>query len=719
VRCRRLRTSASDCRSDLRSRVQSASAIRHALVAAAATALLAFPPTASAATSCRAGLSFAGIEDRSPQRFDGVEATVTPEHPFSGLDGRFEQVSALIGIGDPSTGDVAVTLGSHVDGRAVGAAYEFHAWGAFRYLPIHAFSRVPREIGSAHTLRLQREVASPRWRVIVDRHVYGSVSLTGSEAGLRYPRVYLTTRNVDLPCNNHGLFRFAGVRVLPVRSSSWVPFPLDSFGGAWPGYHLEMLSRTSFFAGDPPGNLPYFWRGLFSALVGAAILPFGWLLSTVLPLRHTRRLRRAPTGRDFGLSVQMAFSVFLLELLYLPWFALGVLFVYGITSSVAAAVVAAAFELGLVLFIPLLSERVALAGSRARTIERKNAPELHAVVERLSALADLPMPRLAVIPSNVPDAYSTGHGGTNATIAVSAGLLERLEPAEVEAVIAHELSHIANQDAFVMTLVSLPATVVGWLLRPLISLPGRPRSPIARLACYATVFLLFGWLLFLAWIPWALGYLVVLSFSRSREHLADRGAVVITGAPEQLMSALVKIADELKQIPQEDMRRVMPLNAFYIVPVLDSCGWVSLDPLRIFPSHPPLEQRLARLSTLARQLGHAVSQRTTHTRANEPSPKRPNPAAKLALASGIAFLALTFAGLNPFSLSGIGALAAVVGAGGLVLALHALGRAQAGAAGFAYAAVALGLFLIPWLAAVGGGITFIVSLSLHLVHLSA
>jgi heat shock protein HtpX len=170
----------------------------------------------------------------------------------------------------------------------------------------------------------------------------------------------------------------------------------------------------------------------------------------------------------------MSLALLLLAVVYLPFFMLGVFFVYGRTSSFADAFVAAFAEVGLAIWIASKSERVALSG--AQIVEPEDTPELHELVDRLCALADLPKPRLALLESDTPNAYSTGRTTGHATVVVSRGLLGRLEPAEIEAVVAHELAHIANRDAYVMTLVSVPATVIGWFLRPVVSLPARLQS---------------------------------------------------------------------------------------------------------------------------------------------------------------------------------------------------------------------------------------------------
>ena len=221
-------------------------------------------------------------------------------------------------------------------------------------------------------------------------------------------------------------------------------------------------------------------------------------------------------------------------------------------------------------------DRAALRASGARFVDREQAPRLHDAVDRLCVLAEVPKPRLAVIDSVVPDAFATGRVPSRSTIAVTRGLVAKLEPAEIEAVLAHELAHVANRDGAVMTIASFPALS----LRE--ALAGAP----LRAWIFGFPFLLLG----------CLAYVVstglMLTVSRCREYSADRGSAVITGTPEQLMSALQKIAGAMPQIPDDDLRGVAAMSAFFIIPTK----------LRSL-THPPLARRLERLAQIARELG--------------------------------------------------------------------------------------------------------------------
>jgi heat shock protein HtpX len=253
---------------------------------------------------------------------------------------------------------------------------------------------------------------------------------------------------------------------------------------------------------------------------------------------------------------------------------------------------------GLAFFQYYTSDKIALAASGAKVVEREDAPALHDMVERLCAMADLPKPRIAVIDTPVPNAFATGRSPKHAAVAVTTGLWNRLEPPEVEGVLAHELSHIANRDVLIMTVASFFAMLAGLL---------------TRFGMYAGMF---GggrrdnnngvpvWLIvtLVAVVTYALSFILIRTISRYREFAADRGSAIITGAPEQLMSALQKISSQMTLIPQQDLREVEGMNAFFIIPAKAKSVTAEL-----FASHPPLEKRLAALAEIAREMGRPVA----------------------------------------------------------------------------------------------------------------
>jgi heat shock protein HtpX len=254
---------------------------------------------------------------------------------------------------------------------------------------------------------------------------------------------------------------------------------------------------------------------------------------------------------------------------------------------------------GIAFFQYFTSDKLALAASGAKVVERDQAPELHDMVERLCAMADLPKPRVAIIDTDVPNAFATGRSPKHAAVAVTRGLWQRLEPREVEGVLAHELSHIANRDVLIMTVASFFAMLAGLLTRfgfygGLFGGGGRGRDNNA-----VPVWLI---VLLVSIVTYFLSQILILAISRYREFAADRGSALITGAPEHLMSALQKIASDMFRIPERDLRQVESMNAFFIIPTSVKSGARTL-----FMTHPPLEKRIAALSEIAREMGRPVA----------------------------------------------------------------------------------------------------------------
>ena len=309
-------------------------------------------------------------------------------------------------------------------------------------------------------------------------------------------------------------------------------------------------------------------------------------------------MKRRSYGRDTGLTLRMLFTSGLLGLLYVV-FAL-VLF-YAVHFSLAPVLV---IVIGLAVVQYWTSDKIALAAARAKVVSAQEAPELHAMVERLCAMADLPKPRIAVVPSDVPNAFATGRNPKHAAIAVTEGLWRRLEPHEVEAVLAHELSHVANRDVLIMTVASFFAMVAALITRwgLYFGMFGggygggrRDGNGNNQVPIWLIVFLV-------AAVTYVISYVLIRTLSRYREYAADRGSALITGAPENLMSALQKIASGITQIPQRDLREVQGMNAFFIVPT----NWRQ-QVGELFMDHPPMEKRLAALAEIAREMGKPIS----------------------------------------------------------------------------------------------------------------
>jgi heat shock protein HtpX len=302
-------------------------------------------------------------------------------------------------------------------------------------------------------------------------------------------------------------------------------------------------------------------------------------------------MKRKAYGRDAGLSLRMLLTGSLLGLLYVV-FAVVLFYVLNAGLFLMLAIV-----IGIGLLQYFTSDKLALAASGAKIVQPNEAPELHAMIDRLCAMADLPKPRVAVIDTDVPNAFATGRSPKHAAVAVTTGLWKRLEPQEVEGVLAHELSHIANRDVLIMTVASFFAMLAAMLTRfgmyGGMFGGGRDRDnnglPVWLIVLLVSI------------VTYFLSQILILAISRYREYAADRGSALITGAPEHLMSALQKIASDMFRIPQRDLREVEGMNAFFIIPttVKSAAG-------ELFLTHPPLEKRLAALSRIAREMGRAV-----------------------------------------------------------------------------------------------------------------
>jgi len=302
-------------------------------------------------------------------------------------------------------------------------------------------------------------------------------------------------------------------------------------------------------------------------------------------------MKRKAYGRDAGLTLRMICTGGLLGLLYVI-FAV-VLFQVLNVGLVPMLVII----IGLAFFQYYTSDKLALAASGAKVVERDEAPELHAMVERLCAMADLPKPRIAVVDTDVPNAFATGRNPKHAAVAVTTGLWRRLEPKEIEGVLAHELSHVANRDVLVMTVASFFAMLAGVLTRFGLYAGmwgGGNRDNNNNVPVWLIVFLV-------SVLTYVISWILIRTISRYREYAADRGSAVITGAPEHLMSALQKISSEMFRIPQRDLREVQAMNAFFIIPTS-----VRQATAELFMDHPPLEKRLAALERIAREMGRPV-----------------------------------------------------------------------------------------------------------------
>jgi heat shock protein HtpX len=296
--------------------------------------------------------------------------------------------------------------------------------------------------------------------------------------------------------------------------------------------------------------------------------------------------RRIPA--DHELNLRMFFTGLLMVLLYGAF--VGVLW-YFLKSIIIVVIIA-----GGLLFVQYwFSDRIALFGMGGRIVTPEQEPELHAVIDRLCALADMKKPRVAIAEVDMPNAFATGRNPNNAVVCATRGIMRRLDEPELEAVLAHELSHVAHRDVAVMTIASFLGMVAGM---------------ITRFTLYAGMFggfddnnnnngaLIEIAVLVVSAIVYAISFLLTMALSRYRELAADRSGAILIGRPSLLASALVKVTGEMARIPTRDLRAAEHFNAFYFTPALSNGASLS----SLFSTHPPLQKRLDALAKLEAEL---------------------------------------------------------------------------------------------------------------------
>jgi heat shock protein HtpX len=277
--------------------------------------------------------------------------------------------------------------------------------------------------------------------------------------------------------------------------------------------------------------------------------------------------------------------MFLLGLLYVG-------FVVVLLSAGAGVAVMLVVIGALTLGQLFLSDKIGLAAMGAKEVSPEEAPGLHAMIERLCIQADLPKPRIAVADTDVPNAFAMGRSQKKATVCATTGIMRVLSPAELEGVMAHELSHVKNRDVLIMTIASFFASVAALMLQFGVFFGGGDDDE-------GPGFLV---ILLASFIVYILSFFLMLALSRYREFVADRGAALVTGRPSALASALVKISDSMKAVPTQDLREAERMNAFFIVPTSVKGAIQS-----IFSTHPPMEKRIERLQQLEAQLQGTVA----------------------------------------------------------------------------------------------------------------
>lgn len=311
------------------------------------------------------------------------------------------------------------------------------------------------------------------------------------------------------------------------------------------------------------------------------------------------RTRYAP---DRGLTVRMGLTMFLLGLVFVAFVA-AIIGISVVLKASDGAIIFFAVVLGGGLAIGSLfySDKIALSAAGAQIVTPQQAPELHGIVDRVCALADMPKPRVAISPTDIPNAFATGRSTKKSVLCVTDGLRRRLTNEELEGVIAHELSHVAHKDVTVMTVASFLAIIAGLLIRfsfygELFGGGGRrnsndQNSGLILLAVMAVSI-----------VVYAISFLLIRLLSRYRELAADRSGALLTGQPSALASALQKVSGTIARIPTKDLREAQPLNAFFFVPAL-SAREAQSKIGELFSTHPSLEKRLAELAKISKQLG--------------------------------------------------------------------------------------------------------------------
>lgn len=287
--------------------------------------------------------------------------------------------------------------------------------------------------------------------------------------------------------------------------------------------------------------------------------------------------------RDLGLQGRMLFTMFLLAAVYLFFLAF---LSYSGTPTVFMLLFVGAF-MGIQYFY---SDKMVLWTTGAHIVSESEAPQLHDMVTRLCAIADIPKPQIAIVQTRVPNAFATGRSPNKAVVAVTTGIMDKLTPSELEAVLAHELSHVKNRDMAVLTIASFISTIAFYIVRYSLYFGGmggdRRREGGG---------ILLVWLVSIA--VWVVSFLLIRALSRYREFAADRGSAIITGQPANLASALMKISGLMDRVPSEDLRKVEGMNAFFIIPAISGSSFMD-----IFSTHPSVEKRLAQLEKMQKEM---------------------------------------------------------------------------------------------------------------------
>jgi heat shock protein HtpX len=326
-------------------------------------------------------------------------------------------------------------------------------------------------------------------------------------------------------------------------------------------------------------------------------------------------MARTRYASDPGLIARMGATMFLLGLVFVG-LVVALFFVLDVYSKRGGqagggdglVVLVAIIGIGAAFASYYWSDKIALRASGARLVTPEDGPDaarLHAVVDRICALADMPKPRVAIAPTNMPNAFATGRSSKVAVVCATSGLLNKLDDnEELEGVLAHEMSHVAHKDVAVMTVASFLGIVAALLVRfafygELFGGGGRGRNNNGNnQGALPVIFIV----MIVGIVTYAVSFLLIRLLSRYRELSADRSAALLTGQPSKLASALIKVTGDMGRIPTRDLRTAEPLNAFYFAPALSARAGQQLSLSQIFSTHPSLEKRLAQLEKISKQL---------------------------------------------------------------------------------------------------------------------
>jgi len=287
--------------------------------------------------------------------------------------------------------------------------------------------------------------------------------------------------------------------------------------------------------------------------------------------------------RDVGLRARMILSFIILGILYVLF--LSVLHYLGI-GYIPLAIIASAMIMAQWYF----SDKIVLWTSGAKIVSKDDYPKLHDIIERLASKNGIPKPKVAVVNTQVPNAFATGKSPKSSLVAVTNGILNLLDDDELEAVIGHELTHVRSRDILVLTLASVFSTVAWYLAQ--FGFFGGIQSRNRDSASTTIIVIV------VAIVTWIVSFLIIRAISRYREYAADRGGAAMTGNPDKLADALLKISGKMNNIPTKEIERVQKLNAFFIIPALSGNSIANL-----FSTHPPVEKRVAKLREMKTEMG--------------------------------------------------------------------------------------------------------------------